>query len=175
MSRASLFLRLGDIAAVQTGPFGSQLHSSDYVDSGTPIITVEHIRGTQISPDGVPLVSERDVRRLQKYRLCEGDLVFSRVGPSTDAQTPPKRRMAGCSRDGVLRIRPNRMVVEPRNLLHFLNYDSSRSWILNHAVGSTMPCLNTSDPLPNADLGAGSCESSVASWRSWTRRMIRSD
>ena len=25
---------------IQTGPFGSQLHSSDYVEDGTPIITV---------------------------------------------------------------------------------------------------------------------------------------
>ena len=26
---------------IQTGPFGSQLHNKDYVEKGTPIITVE--------------------------------------------------------------------------------------------------------------------------------------
>lgn len=35
------FLR--DIAEIQTGPFGSQLHKEDYVDVGTPIVTVEHL------------------------------------------------------------------------------------------------------------------------------------
>jgi hypothetical protein len=35
--------RLGDFADIQTGPFGSQLHKRDYVDIGTPIITVEHL------------------------------------------------------------------------------------------------------------------------------------
>ena len=35
--------KLGDIANIQTGPFGSQLHNEDYVDIGTPIVTVEHL------------------------------------------------------------------------------------------------------------------------------------
>ena len=40
--------RLGDIAEVQTGPFGSQLHMSDYKHIGTPIITVEHLGENRI-------------------------------------------------------------------------------------------------------------------------------
>lgn len=144
MSRTSSLLRLGEISAVQTGPFGSQLHSSDYVDSGTPIITVEHIREMQISPDGVPLVSERDVRRLQKYQLCEGDLVFSRVGAIDRCAYIAANEDGWLFSGRLLRVRPVRSAIEPRYLLHFLSYDSSRAWILNHAVGSTMPCLNTS-------------------------------
>lgn len=35
--------RLGEVSKVQTGPFGSQLHQSDYKLIGTPIITVEHL------------------------------------------------------------------------------------------------------------------------------------
>jgi type I restriction enzyme S subunit len=31
--------KLGEIASVQTGPFGSQLHQSDYVQVGTPIFS----------------------------------------------------------------------------------------------------------------------------------------
>lgn len=34
---------LKEIAYSQTGPFGSQLHESDYVQKGTPIVTVEHL------------------------------------------------------------------------------------------------------------------------------------
>ena len=33
---------------VQTGPFGSQLHQEDYVTTGTPIITVEHLGDNRI-------------------------------------------------------------------------------------------------------------------------------
>ena len=34
--------KLGDIADIQTGPFGSQLHNKDYALIGSPIVTVEH-------------------------------------------------------------------------------------------------------------------------------------
>jgi type I restriction enzyme S subunit len=32
---------VSDIAAVRTGPFGSSLHERDYVEEGTPIVTVQ--------------------------------------------------------------------------------------------------------------------------------------
>ena len=72
---------LGEIAEVQTGPFGSQLHQRDYVENGTPIIPVEHLLNDKIAhlPD-IPKVSDKDRDRLLKYTLQEGDLVFSRVG-----------------------------------------------------------------------------------------------
>ena len=34
---------VANIADIQTGPFGSQLHKEDYVENGTPIVTVEHL------------------------------------------------------------------------------------------------------------------------------------
>ena len=41
--------KLSDIAEVQTGPFGSQLHNEDYVTVGTPIVTVEHLGNRRFS------------------------------------------------------------------------------------------------------------------------------
>lgn len=38
-------LKIQDCADVKTGPFGSALHERDYVEDGTPIITVEHLAG----------------------------------------------------------------------------------------------------------------------------------
>ena len=40
--------KLGEVSTVQTGPFGSQLHQSDYKLVGTPIITVEHLGENKI-------------------------------------------------------------------------------------------------------------------------------
>ena len=65
---------------VQTGPFGSQLHQADYVPVGTPIITVEHLGENRILHQDVPCVSNEDKKRLSKYTLRKGDIVFSRVG-----------------------------------------------------------------------------------------------
>lgn len=72
--------KLSDIAEVRTGPFGSQLHNEDYVSTGTPIVTVEHLGNRRFSKQNLPLVSDDDKKRLSKYLLQEGDIVFSRVG-----------------------------------------------------------------------------------------------
>ena len=60
---------LGSIAKVQTGPFGSQLHEKDYVEQGTPIITVEHMGYGSIIEDNIPCVSESDTLRLKSFYL----------------------------------------------------------------------------------------------------------
>lgn len=40
--------KLGDIAKVQTGPFGSQLKNEQYITGGTPVVTVEHLQNFRI-------------------------------------------------------------------------------------------------------------------------------
>lgn len=65
---------------VQTGSFGSQLHKKDYKETGTPIITVEHFGENRILYQNLPFVSDDDCKRLARYTMKEGDIVFSRVG-----------------------------------------------------------------------------------------------
>ena len=59
--------KLGEIADIQTGPFGSQLHNEDYVSEGTPIVTVEHLGNKFFTTQNLPLVSDNDKKRLKKY------------------------------------------------------------------------------------------------------------
>ena len=70
---------MSEIADIQTGPFGSQLHKEDYVEIGTPIVTVEHLGNRIFTEQNLPKVSDEDKRRLNKYILRKGDIVFSRV------------------------------------------------------------------------------------------------
>jgi type I restriction enzyme S subunit len=58
---------IGEIASVQTGPFGSQLHNEDYVLVGTPIVTVEHLGQKIMTRQNLPRVSDADKARLNKY------------------------------------------------------------------------------------------------------------
>ena len=71
---------LKELAKIQTGPFGSQLHKEDFVSVGTQIVTVEHLGKRMFTKQNLPLVSDVDKERLSKYTLTEGDIVFSRVG-----------------------------------------------------------------------------------------------
>ncbi|MFM7858954.1 MAG: restriction endonuclease subunit S, partial [Flammeovirgaceae bacterium] len=68
------------VDGVQIGPFGSQLHASDYVESGIPVVMPKDMINTEISTDSIAYVSEEIANRLSKHRLKAGDLVFARRG-----------------------------------------------------------------------------------------------
>ena len=134
------FLR--DIAEIQTGPFGSQLHKEDYVDVGTPIVTVEHLGSRVFSEQNLPLVSDADKSRLSKYVLKKGDIVFSRVG-SVDRCSFVDQKHDGWMFSGrCLRVRPSEEV-EPLFLYYFFCLNATKEFVRSIAVGATMPSINT--------------------------------
>lgn len=134
--------KIGDIASVQTGPFGSQLHNEDYVSVGTPIVTVEHLGARKFSKQNLPLVSKEDKDRLSKYSLQEGDIVFSRVG-SVDRCSYVSHDENGWLFSGrCLRVRSGNLVY-PLFLYYYFQKESVKQEIRNVAVGATMPSINT--------------------------------
>lgn len=141
------FNRLGDLCVkdngVQTGPFGSQLHQKDYVNEGTPIITVEHLGENRILHDNIPMVSDEDRDRLSKYDLKPGDIVFSRVG-SVDRRTLVRMEEDGWLFSGrCLRVRPKAELIDSEYLSYFFGLSGFKDFIRRIAVGATMPSLNT--------------------------------
>lgn len=73
--------RLTDfVAAVSTGPFGSLLHKSDYVDDGVPLVNPTNIVGDRIVPDPAKLIGKVTKQRLNSYVLQTGDIVVGRRG-----------------------------------------------------------------------------------------------
>ena len=135
--------QLSDIGAIRTGPFGSLLHEKDYVDDGTPIITVEHLSEQGIQHVNLPLVSDKDKKRLSGYRLEVGDIVFSRVG-SVDRNSIITQKERGWLFSGrLLRIRLCPKNTVPKFLSLNLQQEYTQYRIRAVAVGQTMPSLNT--------------------------------
>lgn len=128
--------------SIQTGPFGSQLHAEDYKTEGIPIVTVEHLIGNRISHENLPLVGKSDYKRLSKYVLKTGDLVFSRVGSIDRCSITTIAENGWMFSGRCLRVSPGQYF-EPQFLLCQLNYSIAKKYILANAVGSTMKCLNT--------------------------------
>lgn len=136
--------KLGDLAEVRTGPFGSMLHAADYIESGIPIITTEHFKtgSLPVYKTSLPQVSAEDYHRLKSYKLHLGDLVFSRVG-SVDINAEVFKPQVGWLISGrVLRVRPNSKI-DSGFLHYYLSIDSAKQDIRSRAVGQTMPSINT--------------------------------
>lgn len=134
---------LGDVSDVKTGPFGSTLHERDYVKSGTPIITVEHLGEFGVEHSNLPLVSDADKDRLRAYLLEVGDIVFSRVG-SVDRNALIRPAEAGWLFSGrLLRVRPDKKQAFAPFLSYQFHGQAFKGSIRNVAVGQTMASLNT--------------------------------
>ena len=133
---------LSVLADIQTGPFGSQLHKEDYVEIGTPIVTVEHLGNKRFSTQNLPLVSDKDRMRLSKYILQEGDIVFSRVG-SVDRCSFVSKEFDGWMFSGrCLRVRANERI-DPEYLYYYFTLESTKQFVRGIATGATMPSINT--------------------------------
>lgn len=92
MLRVSDLIDTGD-AEVTTGPFGTQLSASEYVDLGTPIINVRNIGLGDVRSADLEFVNSAKAAELDRHRLQAGDIVFGRkgaverhalIGPTTD-------------------------------------------------------------------------------------------
>ena len=135
-------IKLSELAAIQTGPFGSQLHKEDYVVHGTPIVTVEHLGDRKFIEQNLPCVSDKDKERLKKYILKTGDIVFSRVG-SVDRCSYVSTEYEGWLFSGrCLRVRPCEKL-NPEYLYYFFSLEETKQFVRNIATGATMPSINT--------------------------------
>ena len=137
--------KLGEVASIKTGPFGSLLHAGEYVDDGIPIVTTEHFKSSFLPDEkaGLPQVSESDRARLEQYSAIEGDILFSRVG-SVDVNAQVTAAQSGWLFSGrVLRVRPATSVISPNYLHYELSTDDVKRSIINRAVGGTMASTNT--------------------------------
>ena len=134
--------QLKSIADIQTGPFGSQLHKEDYVESGTPIVTVEHLGNRVFTEQNLPKVSDSDKARLSKYTLSTGDIVFSRVGSVDRCSYVDKSHDGWMFSGRCLRVRPNELV-DSLYLYYYFCLEETKQFVRNIAVGATMPSINT--------------------------------
>lgn len=99
----------------------------------------------EIREAGIARIGERDARRLRRHALREGDIVFSRsgdVGRRSMVRTVQKGWLCGT---GCLAARfgNHRDEINPLYIAEYLGSKRAQSWLMDNAVGGTMPNLNT--------------------------------
>lgn len=129
---------------IQTGPFGSQLHAADYTSIGTPVVMPVNLSAGSISDDGIARVSEENADRLARHKLLPGDIVFSRRGDVTRFALVSERESGWLCGTGCLKVSVgNSSITTPGFVAAVLASPESKEWLIRHAVGATMPNLNT--------------------------------
>lgn len=135
--------KLGDISTIITGPFGSQLHQSDYVSDGVPIVMPQDITDRKINYTSINYISEYDAHRLNRYITQKNDILYARRGDIEKHAFITSEDSGVYCGTGCLRVRITSEDVDPLFLSFYLNREETKRWLVTHAVGSNMPNLNT--------------------------------
>jgi type I restriction enzyme S subunit len=129
---------------IQTGPFGSQLHQSDYVDDGVPVVMPKNLINLRIVENDIARVTEAKANELGRHRMRLGDVVYGRRGDIGRRAYISKREEGWFCGTGCLRLRPDTTRVSPRYFFDTLGQKVTLGAIQGRAQGATMPNLSAS-------------------------------
>lgn len=131
------------VKTFKTGPFGSILHQSDYVQGGIPLVNPVHMTGGTITPDVNCTVGDDTYRRLKGYALEEADIVFSRRGELGRCALVHSEQAGWLIGTGSIlaRLVPN--TINPDYLITALQGHWVANFLSLMSVGTTMQNLNT--------------------------------
>lgn len=97
-----------------------------------------------IVEDGIARIDQADVNRLSQHKLQLDDIVFSRRGDVTKNALVREREVGWFCGTGCLKVRLGKdKNATAKFISHCLRSPEIRDWLIRHAVGATMPNLNT--------------------------------
>lgn len=135
---------LGRLALLlQTGPFGSQLHASDYIEGGVPVINPSHMEDGLIHPDSKCTVDIQTAQRLERHFLRAGDVIFARRGELGRCVLVRAEEVNWLCGTGSLLMRPDTRVLQPAYLVTLFQLKRIKESLTLQSVGATMDNLNT--------------------------------
>jgi type I restriction enzyme S subunit len=133
--------KLGAHATFKTGPFGSSLHKSDYVDGGVPVINPMQIVDGRLQPTASMAISEQAARKLAEFRLSAGDVVIGRRGDMGRCAYVRNEENGWLCGTGSMIVRAGSSL-DARFIQRVLSSPAVVAAIENASVGSTMINLN---------------------------------
>jgi type I restriction enzyme S subunit len=102
-------MSLGEICSnhLQTGPFGSQLHSHEYVENGIPVLMPKDLNDYRADLSSAAKITPEKANDLKKHILKKGDLLFSRRGDVARFALIDEKSEGSICGTGCLKARPN--------------------------------------------------------------------
>ena len=137
-----VWCRLDEIILdIFTGPFGSMLHKSDYVENGIPLVNPMNMVDQKIVPSKKMLVSQETRERLSSYVLSTGDIVVARRGELGRCALVTEKENGWICGTGSFFLRLASLFDTSYFLLLFRSYQT-RQQLAQNSVGATMNNLN---------------------------------
>jgi len=131
------------IANIQTGPFGTQLNASDYVEEGTPVINVRNVGFGGLKADKLEYVNGETAERLAVHLLQQGDIVFGRKGAVERHLFVGEEQESWMQGSDCIRLRFSTDEIYPRFVSYSFLTITHQKWMLAQSGNkATMASLN---------------------------------
>ncbi len=104
---------------IQTGPFGAQLGSSDFTETGHPVITIGNVQYSGLETAKLKFISTEKAKQLSRFLVQEGDILFARMGTVGRCCVVPKEAEGWIFNYHLIRVALDKSKVEPR-FIHWL-------------------------------------------------------
>lgn len=129
--------------SIKTGPFGTQLKASEYIESGTPVLNVKNLGYGSVNSAKLDHVGADTVERLRIHLLQQGDIVFGRKG-AVDRHAYIDNESDGWMQGSdCIRMRVETADINPRFLSYYFLTNKHKAFMISMCShGTTMASLN---------------------------------
>jgi type I restriction enzyme, S subunit len=130
---------------IQIGPFGAQLHRSEFVEDGVPVLNVGNVWATGLQLKNVDHVTPEKAVQLKRYTIQHDDLLFVRSGATLGKVCMVPKTCDGWLMTGHLfRVRFDEECCDPRFAFMCLrDVRGIREQVFGQVRGATRPGFNT--------------------------------
>jgi type I restriction enzyme S subunit len=133
-----------DASPVLTGPFGTTLGRSDFVQDGVPVLTIGCLTSHGIQIDNTPRVSEAKAKSLRRYALIPGDVLFSRMATVGRAEVVGQAEAGSLINYHLMRLRLDQTTILPQFLTLLCRGSRAiHEYLTESNHGVTRPGINT--------------------------------
>ncbi len=126
------------------GPFGSNLKSDDYTESGVRVVRLENIGQLRFIGEKETFISREKYETLKRHTVGEGDIIFaSFISEEVRACVLPKLSTKAVAKADCFCLRPNLELVDRQYLVFQLISQKSYNTLVEEVHGATRPRINT--------------------------------
>ncbi len=126
------------------GPFGSNLKTSDYTDSGVRVIRLENVGHLRFISEKVSYISHEKYETLKKHTVGKGDIIFaSFIDEEIRACLLPKLAVIAIAKADCFCLRPKTEFIDRQYLTYQLVDRESYNRLIEDVHGVTRPRINT--------------------------------
>lgn len=140
--------RIEDLAdecsgSMRTGPFGSALRHSEFVNDGVAVIGIDNAVQNRFAWGERRFITVEKYEEFRRYAVKPGDVIITIMGTTGRSAVIPDDIPVAISTKHLAVITPNRELVEPQYLSHAMHMDPGiQSQILGANRGAIMSGLN---------------------------------